>query len=110
MERITAYSKPHAMHRYSTTKHKAQAAAPHPNLYEQLLASGFTKQEIDNVIYKCIMYEIACKKAYQQLPFTGKIKWYLQNYSWQANRFCKQVTACITSFITQWAKKPKNPV
>ncbi|SFQ07362.1 hypothetical protein [Parafilimonas terrae] len=117
------------MHRYLKTKHKTNTAPPGStraaslsstnytppgdvgNLYEQLLAQGFTKQEIHSVIYKCIMHEIACKKAYQQLPLTGKIKYHIQNYSWQATRFCKRLTAKGLMLLkTQWAKKPKNPI
>ena len=81
------------------------------NLYEQLLAHGFSKQEIHGVIYKCIMHQIACKKAYQKLSFTGKIKYNIQHYSRQATRFCKRLTAKGLMLLkTQWAKKPKNPI
>ncbi|MGN6212019.1 hypothetical protein [Parafilimonas sp.] len=92
---------------HNNSAHNAQGAS----LYQKLLDSGFTKREIDNVIYKCIMHEIACKKAYQQLPITGKIKWHIQNYSWQATRFCKRLTAKgLVLLKTQFAKKPRNPI
>ncbi|MFT4155155.1 hypothetical protein [Parafilimonas sp.] len=88
--------------------------APKPieeNIYQKLLDSGFTKREIDNVIYKCIMHEIACKKAYQKLSLPGKIKWHLQNYSWHVTRFCKRLTAeGLVLLKTQFAKKPRNPI
>ncbi|MFT4152259.1 hypothetical protein [Parafilimonas sp.] len=81
------------------------------NLYEDLLAKGHSKQEIGTAIYNCIMHEIACKKAYKKLSFPGKIKWHLRNYSWQATRFCKHLTAeGLMLLKTQFAKKPKNPI
>ncbi len=117
-KRIAACLKPHAMHRYVIFKHQPPAASPgggmgisKTHLYEQLLAAGFTKQEIHSVIYKRILHEIACKNAYQQLPITGKIQYHIQHYSRQATRFCKRLTAKGLMLLkTQWAKKPKNPI
>lgn len=81
------------------------------NLYEDLLAKGYSKQEIDAAIYNCIMHEIACKKAYKEFSFTGKIKWHIKSYYWQATRFCKALTAeGLVLLKTQFAKKPKNPI
>lgn len=116
--RIAACLKPHAMHRYVIFKHQPPAASPgggmgisKTHLYEQLLAAGFTKQEIHSVIYKRILHEIACRKAYQQLSLAGKIQYHIQHYSRQATRFCKRLTAKGLMLLkTQWAKKPKNPI
>ena len=81
------------------------------NSYEQLLAQGFSKQEVYNAIYKFIMHEIACKKSYQQLLFAGKIKWRFKNYPEQVTGFLLLLTAKgLILLKTQFAKKPKNPV
>ena len=71
------------------------------HLYEQLLAAGFTKQEIHSVIYKRILHQIACKKAYQQLSLTGKIQCHIQHYSRQVEISVKVYHRFVAKFTTQ---------
>lgn len=78
---------------------------------QDLLDQGFSKQEIDDTVYKIIMHQIACKKAYEQLSFTGKLKWHLKRYSEQVSGFFMHLTAKgLVLLKTQFAKKPRNPI
>ncbi|HEX5149988.1 MAG TPA: hypothetical protein VFW07_00995 [Parafilimonas sp.] len=81
------------------------------NLYEQLLAHGFTQKDISGFVHQYLLHEITCKKAYRQLPLTGKIKWHIKKHSEQAAGFLLRLTAKgLILLKTQFAKKPKNPV
>ncbi len=81
------------------------------NLYEQLLAQGFSKEDIHSAFHKVIMHRAACRKVYEQLPLTGKIKWHCKKYSEQVTGSLLRLTAKGLMLLkTQFAKKPKNPV
>ncbi len=103
---------------YQTIIFHANAARPlhapkstQENLYQKLLDSGFTKQEIDSVIHKLTLLRLADKKKYEQLSFAGKLRWHVQNNSQQATRFLQRLTSKGLMLLkTQWAKKPRNPI
>lgn len=79
--------------------------------YDQLLAAGLSKQEIHSAIHQFLLHEIACKKAYRQLPLTRKIQRHIQRYFRQATAPFRSLTQKgLTLLKTQFAKKPKNPV
>jgi len=78
------------------------------NIYEQLLAKGYSKQSIHKVFHYFILEEIKNKKATgsKHKPIYEKPSLFAKE-----SHFLKSLISAAVSFIkTQFAKKPKNPV
>ncbi|MEP6748458.1 MAG: hypothetical protein ABJB86_12075 [Bacteroidota bacterium] len=78
------------------------------NLCDQLLAKGYSKQDIHSAMYKYMLLQIQHKKA------TGNKRIALHekpSLCSKATHFLKSLVSAMVSLIkTQFAKKPKNPV
>ncbi len=55
-----------------------QTKSKEENIYENLLAAGFTKSEIDSTLYKFLQAEIEQRKMYRKLSAVGKILWHIR--------------------------------
>lgn len=82
------------------------------NIYEQLLAEGFTKREIHSLLHGLILEDIRQQRLYEKKSFAGKMLWHTKRFfQHKLYRLLKHLTAkglCLLK--TQWAKKPKQPV
>ncbi len=56
-----------------------QTKSKEKNIYENLLAAGFTKSEIDSTLYKFLQAEIEQRKIYRKLSAAGKVLWHVKN-------------------------------
>lgn len=82
------------------------------NIYEQLLAKGYTKQSIHKVLHTLILEDIKQQKLYEKKSFAGKMLWHIKRF---VGRNILQPLNHITAtglFLlkTQFIKKPKSPV
>src|SRR5689334_9671502 len=73
-------------------KQKITLMPEEKDIYEQLLAHGFSKREIHNALYKMIMHQLDCEKAFKQLTIAGKVKWYIKRYLGQVTEFSNEET------------------
>lgn len=83
-----------------------------PDIYQQLLAKGFTKQEIHSLLHRLVMEDIRQQRMYEKKSFAGKMLWHTKRFfQHKLYRFLKHITAKGLFLLkTQWAKKPKQPV
>ena len=82
----------------------------HPDIYEQLLAKGFTKREIHSALHKCMLLEIEEKKkrVVAHKKNQRSIKTFL---FYKASHYLKNLAGKALCYLKMgFAKKPKNPV
>ena len=80
------------------------------NIYEQLLAKGFTKQDIHAALHKCMLLEIEEKKK-QAASHTQNQTNTQTNLFYKASHYLKNLTGkALCDLKMGFAKKPKNPV
>jgi hypothetical protein len=81
------------------------------NLYEDLLAKGYTKQSIHKVLHALILEDIKQQRLYEKKSFAGKMLWHVKRFfEHKILQPLNHITATGLFLLkTQFAKKPKNP-
>lgn len=81
------------------------------NLYEDLLAKGYSKQSIHKVLHALVLEDIKQQRLYEQKSFAGKMVWHINRFvSHKLLHPLQHITAAGLCLLkTQFIKKPKNP-
>jgi len=101
--------KPAANHsEYAARWHEHSLLLQEENVYERLLAQGYSKREIHSALHKYILAEIQYTKA---TGYTHTALHQKPSLFSKVSHFLKSLVSAMVSLIkTQFAKKPKNPV
>ncbi len=106
-----------AVHKKNNAQPVCKEALPvkpqEENIYEQLLAKGYSKQSIHTVLHHLVLEDLKLQRQYEKKSFAGKTAWHIKRFFHQHKllRFLKHITAKGLYLLkTQWAKKPKQPV
>lgn len=76
------------------------------NIYQKLMDSGCSKQEIDNLLHKLTLLRLQQEKKHVTHSFTS-----LTAFCSKTIHQLKHITAAGLCLLkTQFAKKPKNPI
>ncbi|MFT4152358.1 hypothetical protein [Parafilimonas sp.] len=82
------------------------------NLYEDLLAKGYSKQSIHKVLHALVLEDIKQQKLYDKKSFAGKMVWHINRFvNHKLLHPLQHITAAGLCLLkTQFAKKPKQPI